>query len=164
MFCRLNVPPDGLRIKRRREDRSNFPIYRESFRVLLFFPPPSLSLSLPLKQNETRYSVLRCFSNKLWIRRLEAARVHDSHLAVHSFGQARAKGYTARNEFNVADCWQDKGIRSVIPDTRPIPIYRRATGNVITFGKQVAELAAGKPRVIPKYLWRGPLCRAHKRV
>lgn len=106
----------------------------------------------------------RCFSNKLRIHRLEAAGIHDSHLAVHSFEQPRAKGYTARNEFNVADRWQDKGIRSVIPDTRPIPIYRRATGNVITFGKQVAELAAGKPRVILKYLWRGLLCRAHKRT
>lgn len=45
---------------------------------------------------------------------------HESHLAVHSFEQPRAKGYTARNEFNVADRWWDKGIRSVTPDIRPI--------------------------------------------
>lgn len=52
---------------------------------------------------------------------------HETHLAVHSFEQSKAKGYTAWNEFNVADRWWDKGIRSVPSDTRPFPIYRRET-------------------------------------
>lgn len=86
---------------------------------------------------------------------------HETHLAVHSFKQPKAKGYTVWNEFNVADRWQDKGIRSVPPDTRPFSIY---SGNVITFDKQVAEFAVGKPRVTLKYLRRGLLCQAHKRA
>lgn len=41
------------------------------------------------------------------------SRAHESHLTVHSFGQPRAKGYIAWNEFDVADRWWDKEIRSV---------------------------------------------------